>query len=35
MSTDREQLLLPLAQHPDVRRDSVLVNDDRPGSARR
>ncbi len=33
MSTDREQLLLPLAQHPDVRRDSVLVSDDRSGEA--
>jgi len=32
MSTDREQLLLPLAQHPDVRRDSVLVSDDRDGA---
>jgi predicted permease len=29
MSTEREQLLLPLAQHPDVRRDSVPVSDDR------
>jgi ABC-type antimicrobial peptide transport system permease subunit len=33
MSTDRDQLLLPLAQHPDVRRDSVLVSDDRKGEA--
>jgi predicted permease len=32
MSTDREQLLLPLAQHPDVRRDSVPVSDDREGA---
>jgi putative ABC transport system permease protein len=29
MSTDREQLLLPLAQHPDVRKDSVQIFDDR------
>lgn len=29
MSTEREQLLLPLAQHPDVRRDSLPVSDDR------
>jgi putative ABC transport system permease protein len=29
MSTEREQLLLPFAQHPDVRRDSVPVSDDR------
>jgi predicted permease len=34
MSTDREQLLLPLAQHPDVRRDSVPVSDDRDGTPR-
>jgi putative ABC transport system permease protein len=34
MSTDREQLLLPLAQHPDVRRDSVPVSDDRDGAPR-
>jgi predicted permease len=32
MSSDREQLLLPLAQHPDIRRDSVRVSDDRQGS---
>ena len=32
MSTDRAQLLLPLAQHPDVRRDSVPVSDDRSGT---
>jgi putative ABC transport system permease protein len=31
MSRYREQLLLPLAQHPDVRRDSVPVSDDRGG----
>jgi putative ABC transport system permease protein len=29
MSTTREQLLLPLAQHPGLRRDAVAVNDDR------
>jgi ABC-type antimicrobial peptide transport system permease subunit len=34
MSTGREQLLLPLAQHPDVRRDAVPVNDDRGGAPR-
>jgi predicted permease len=28
MSTEREQLLLPLAQHPDIRRDSVQVGSD-------
>ena len=28
MSTWREQLLLPLAQHPGLRRDSVAVSDD-------
>lgn len=33
MSTDREQLLLPLAQHPDVLKDSVRVDDDRGGAA--
>ena len=33
MSTDREQLLLPLAQHPDVLKDSVRVEDDRAGAA--
>jgi predicted permease len=32
MSTDREQLLVPLAQHADVRRDSVPVSDDRQGT---
>jgi predicted permease len=31
MSTERAQLLLPLAQYPDVLRDSVSVNDDRGG----
>jgi putative ABC transport system permease protein len=31
MATEREQLLLPLAQYPDVRRDSVPVSDDRAG----
>jgi predicted permease len=34
MSTERAQLLLPLAQHPDVRRDSVPVSDDRSGATR-
>ena len=29
IGTAREQLLLPLAQHPDVRRDSVAIGDDR------
>ena len=33
MSTEREQLLLPLAQHPDVLKDSVRVDDDRGGTA--
>ena len=28
MNSSREQLLLPLAQHPGVRRDSVAVSDD-------
>jgi hypothetical protein len=28
MSTEREQLLLPLAQHADVRRDSVRIGSD-------
>ena len=28
MSAEREQLLLPLTQHPGVRRDSVAVDDD-------
>jgi len=34
LSFDRPQLLLPLAQHPDVRRDTVRINDDGPGTAR-
>ncbi len=34
MSTTREQLLLPLAQHPDILKDSVQVNDDRGGTAK-
>jgi ABC-type antimicrobial peptide transport system permease subunit len=34
MSTDRAQLLLPLAQYPDVLKDSVNVDDDRGGSAK-
>jgi len=34
MSTERAQLLLPLAQHSDVRRDSVPVNDDGGGAPR-
>jgi ABC-type antimicrobial peptide transport system permease subunit len=34
MSTSRAQLLLPLAQYPDLLQDSVRVNDDRGGSAR-
>ncbi len=33
MSTDRAQLLLPLAQHPAVLEDSVGVDDDRGGAA--
>ena len=33
LSTERAQLLLPLAQHPDVRKDSVRINDDRDGAA--
>ena len=32
MNTDRKQLLLPLAQHPDLRKDSVPVSDDRQGA---
>jgi hypothetical protein len=32
MSTELEQLLVPLSQHPDVRRDSVPVSDDRSGT---
>ena len=34
MSTEREQLLVPLAQHADVLKDGVPVEDDRGGSAR-
>jgi putative ABC transport system permease protein len=34
MSTERSQLLVPLAQHSNVRRDSVTVEDDRGSSAR-
>jgi len=33
MSTERSQLLLPLAQHPGVEEDSVGVDDDRGGGA--
>ena len=33
MSTTREQLLLPLAQHPGVNWDSVAVSDDMSGAA--
>ena len=33
MSTERSQLLLPLAQHPGVEEDSVEVDDDRGGGA--
>ena len=33
MSTDRAQLLLPLAQYPDVLKDAVDVDDDRGGTA--
>ena len=33
MSSTREQLLLPLAQHPGVNRDSIAVDDDRSGAA--
>ncbi len=32
MSTERAQLLVPLAQHPDVRGDSVPIEDDRGGA---
>lgn len=35
MSTDRAQVLVPLAQHSNVRQDSVHVNDDRGGGPRR
>jgi predicted permease len=34
MSTNRAQLLVPLAQYPNVVRDSVRVDDDRSGVAR-
>jgi predicted permease len=34
MSTEREQLLLPLAQHSDVRQDSVPIQDDRGNDPR-
>jgi predicted permease len=34
MSTTREQLLLPLAQHPGLRRDSVVVSDDMSSAPR-
>ena len=34
MSTEREQLLLPLAQHSNVIEDSVPVEDDRGGAIR-
>jgi putative ABC transport system permease protein len=34
MSTDRAQVLVPLAQHSDVKRDSVNVNDDMGGGPR-
>lgn len=33
MSTDREQLLVPIAQHQDLRGDSVRIEDDRSGEA--
>jgi predicted permease len=33
MSTEREQLLLPLAQHPGVNWDAVAVSDDMGGAA--
>ena len=33
MTTEREQLLLPLAQHPVVDKDGVPVSDDRSGAA--
>jgi ABC-type lipoprotein release transport system permease subunit len=32
MSTEREQLLLPLSQHPDLRWSAVPVEDDRAGT---
>ncbi|HWI18827.1 MAG TPA: FtsX-like permease family protein, partial [Vicinamibacterales bacterium] len=34
MSTTREQLLLPLAQHPGLRRDAVAVSDDMSSTPR-
>jgi predicted permease len=34
MSTERSQLLLPLAQHANVEKDSVNVEDDRGGGAK-
>jgi predicted permease len=34
MSTNRAQILVPLAQHPDVRQDAVPIDDDREGTAR-
>ena len=34
INADREQLLLPLSQHPDVRRDSVGISDDRGSTPR-
>src|SRR5690606_17276040 len=34
MSTEPEQLLLPLAQHANTTRNSVLVDDDNSGAAR-
>jgi predicted permease len=34
MSTERSQLLLPLAQHPEVEKDSVTVDDDLGGGAK-
>ena len=30
---ERAQLLLPMAQHPDVRKDTVRIHDDRDGAA--
>jgi putative ABC transport system permease protein len=34
MSTTREQLLLPLAQHPGLRRDAVAISDDMSSAPR-
>lgn len=34
MSTERSQVLIPLAQHPEVEKDSVGVDDDRGGGAK-